>query len=572
MSEMTLGSLFSGAGGFELAASRWGIKPVWASEIVPYAVSVTSARFPEMAHLGDITKMDGHDIPTVDVVTGGSPCFPAGTLVATKEGYKPIEKVTVLDQVLTHTGRYRQVLESGYTGTMELWRVEGMAIDSILTTRSHRFYVRHRSNVWDNSLRRYRRVFGEPEWVETHKLKRGDYIGTPVIQTEENPLALTDEECWLIGRYIADGYTRSSQRPNRPEGSRFCNVVFCVGNGKQDEFTSHIHSFKYGVCALTRNVQKYTFVSKRLTQLCEACGCGAENKVLPGFLLNLPVGLLKLVIDGYMSGDGDYSHARNQASSISKKLMYSLGLAVAKAYHATYSIYMPKIREYMTIEGRTVHCHQSWLIHWKGDVRPQDKAFYEDGMIWSPVNSVERTHKSSAVYDIEVEEDHSFLVNNIAVHNCTNLSTASNREGLQGEQSRLFWEMIRVIREMKEATNGKSPRYVVFENVPGALSCHKGEDFWQILCAFASLCQRSVHVPRSEKWANAGVVVGDGWSLCWRVLSAEYFGVAQHRKRLYLVLDCGSERAHEILFERKSGEGLAGADGTCGQRAAPPHC
>ena len=226
MSEMTLGSLFSGAGGFELAASRWGIQPVWASEIVPYAVSVTSARFPDMAHLGDITKMDGHSIPPVDVVTGGSPC--------------------------------------------------------------------------------------------------------------------------------------------------------------------------------------------------------------------------------------------------------------------------------------------------------------------------------------------------------TNLSTASNREGLQGEQSRLFWEMIRVIREMKEATNGKSPRYVVFENVPGALSCHKGEDFWQILCAFTSLCQRSVHVPRSEKWANAGMVVGDGWSLCWRVLSAEYFGVAQHRKRLYLVLDCGSERAHEILFERKGGEGLAGADGTCGQRAASP--
>lgn len=155
---------------------------------------------------------------------------------------------------------------------------------------------------------------------------------------------------------------------------------------------------------------------------------------------------------------------------------------------------------------------------------------------------------------------------------CQDVSTSSptRSDGIHGKRSGLFWEMIRVIREMKEATNGKSPRYVVFENVPGALSCHKGEDFWQILCAFASLCQRSVHVPRSEKWANAGVVVGDGWSLCWRVLSAEYFGVAQHRKRLYLVLDCGSERAHEILFERKSGEGLAGADGTCGQRAAPP--
>lgn len=219
MSEMTLGSLFSGAGGFELAASRLGIKPVWASEIVPYAVSVTSARFPEMAHLGDITKMDGHDIPPVDIISGGSPC--------------------------------------------------------------------------------------------------------------------------------------------------------------------------------------------------------------------------------------------------------------------------------------------------------QDMS----------------------------------------------LSSPTRDDGVHGKRSGLFWEMIRVIKEMREATNGEYPRYVVFENVPGALSCHKGEDFRQIVEAFASICQRGVYVPRPERWHNAGVVVGNGWSLCWRVLAAEYFHLPQHRKRLYLVLDCRGERAHEILFEREGGEGLAWSDG-----------
>lgn len=155
---------------------------------------------------------------------------------------------------------------------------------------------------------------------------------------------------------------------------------------------------------------------------------------------------------------------------------------------------------------------------------------------------------------------------------CQDMSTSSptRGEGVHGERSGLFWEMIRVIKEMKEATHGKYPRFVVFENVPGALSCHGGEDFAQIVEAFASLCAGGVHVPRPQRWQNAGVVVGDGWSLAWRVMDSQYFGCAQRRKRVYLVLDSGSERAWEVLFEREGRKGLAGADGSLGQSAAPP--
>lgn len=153
---------------------------------------------------------------------------------------------------------------------------------------------------------------------------------------------------------------------------------------------------------------------------------------------------------------------------------------------------------------------------------------------------------------------------------CTQFSLASNREGLGGTESCLFWEMIRVIREMREATNGEYPHYVMFENVPGVLSCHGGEDFRRVVEAFTSLCSGGVHVPRPARWQNAGVVMGDGWSFAWRVLDAQYHGLAQRRKRLYAILDCRGERAHEILFERQGGKGMAQSDGTGGEETSAP--
>lgn len=111
--QLTMGSLFDGAGGFPLAAVRSGIKPLWASEIEPLPIRVTRARFPEMEHLGDISKIHGGAIPPVDVITFGSPCFPAGTLILTERGHVPIEDVTADDRVLTHRGRWRQVTATG---------------------------------------------------------------------------------------------------------------------------------------------------------------------------------------------------------------------------------------------------------------------------------------------------------------------------------------------------------------------------------------------------------------------------------------------------------------------------
>ena len=144
---------------------------------------------------------------------------------------------------------------------------------------------------------------------------------------------------------------------------------------------------------------------------------------------------------------------------------------------------------------------------------------------------------------------------------CQNLSVAGNREGLSGEESQLFHEQIRIIKEMRErdARNGRTdehirPRYMVWENVPGAFSSNKGKDFRTVLEETAKVIDKDAVIPMPEKnkWHTSGCILGDGWSIAWRVFDAQFWGVPQRRRRITLVADFGGESAPEILFIRKS--------------------
>ena len=138
---------------------------------------------------------------------------------------------------------------------------------------------------------------------------------------------------------------------------------------------------------------------------------------------------------------------------------------------------------------------------------------------------------------------------------CQNLSVAGKREGLDGDRSSLFYEAIRIVKEMREATNGKYPRYIVWENVPGAFSSNRGEDFKAVLTEICKVKDEQVSISKPAKWENAGRIMGDGYSVAWRLLDAQYWGVPQRRQRIYLVADFDGGSAGKILFES---EGLSG--------------
>ena len=141
---------------------------------------------------------------------------------------------------------------------------------------------------------------------------------------------------------------------------------------------------------------------------------------------------------------------------------------------------------------------------------------------------------------------------------CQDVSIAGRREGLSGGRSGLFFEAIRIIREMREATNGEYPKWAVWENVPGALSSHNGEDFRQVLESLIRVQEpeADVPLPAGGRWLPGGEIMGDGYALAWRILdAAQGWGVAQRRKRVFVVLDLAGGRAGEVLFES---EGLSG--------------
>lgn len=145
---------------------------------------------------------------------------------------------------------------------------------------------------------------------------------------------------------------------------------------------------------------------------------------------------------------------------------------------------------------------------------------------------------------------------------CQDLSVAGKRAGLGGERSGLFMEQIRVIKEMRENDRNKGrtdelirPRYMVWENVPGALSSNGGEDFRVVLEETARVADENAVIPGLEKgqnWTSSGCILGDGWSIAWRIHDAQFWGVPQRRKRIALIADFGGTTASEILFERKS--------------------
>ena len=139
------------------------------------------------------------------------------------------------------------------------------------------------------------------------------------------------------------------------------------------------------------------------------------------------------------------------------------------------------------------------------------------------------------------------------------LSVAGKRAGLAGERSGLFMEMIRIIKEMRQRdeVDGRAvefirPRWVVFENVPGLLSSNAGEDFRCVIEEFCRVKDETVTIPRPPKgkWPSAGHILGDGWSLAWRIRDAQYWGVPQRRRRIALVVDYSGLDADKVLFEQ----------------------
>lgn len=438
-------SLFNGISGLHLALDKAQIsaEQVYYSEIDKFANKVTEQHYPNDIALGDVTKWKDWDIDwsTVDLVSAGFPCFTGDTLVLTSDGYKEISKINLGDLVLTHTNTWKPVVTL-FEKENYIWEIKAQGLVKTQTTEEHPFLISKMSRVYNSETKRCERNFSTPDWVEVKDIKRGDFVCYPKIQEQENPLGLSEDDCYILGRYIADGHTAKHNRSEvGRENDRVWALILSVGSGKipKVETKCHIHQH-------TRNTHRMVFSNKRLVELAEAyCGIGAKNKEISPTLLKLPHNLLQKVVDGILDGDGSSKDGVYQLTSISLKLVNSLNLAIMKLYGVVGSITFTERPKTTVIEGRTVNQQDTYTIRFSKEHRKQVKFSEIEDYFVAPVSSVVKTDVIKPVYNIEVDGDNSYTVNNCIVHNCQAWSVAGKQLGDKDERGMLFWTTLEII-------------------------------------------------------------------------------------------------------------------------------
>lgn len=508
--------LFAGIGSQAMALRDLGVNFTHhrVVEFDKYPIASYNAVHGTNFNTTDITQVTWADLGIEDtdkyeyIVTYSFPCFTGDTLVLTENGYKEIKDVTDKDRVLTHTNNYRDVQGARKTGTKRIVSVKGMCVDEIRCTDNHMFYARKRvRHCLSKDGKRYRtREFLEPAWVQCKDLVPGEsYIGIPINKNSDQlPKEFTDEILWLAGFYLGDGWLR--------EGG----VVIC-GNDKKIEKVTDVaeklgYTFSVQQCRTTKKVH---IMNMRLREFCKQFGSGAERKRIPGFMFNLHADQLKAFLAGYEESDGCQVGKVHKIATVSRELAYGVSNMIMKVFKQPCKVYKVKTPDTTVIEGRTVNQKDWYQLVWKDEKCKQDKAFYEDGYVWFPVQKVDDTGLEEDVYDLTIDRDHSFTANNVAVHNCQDLSVAGKQAGMKkgsGTRSGLLWEVERILTELA-VMSGQLPQVLLMENVPQVHGKNNLEDF--------------------QNWLS--FLEGLGYRNYWQDLNAKDYGVAQSRNRCFCV-------------------------------------
>lgn len=479
-------SLFDGmsVGRIALREMNVDVETYYASEIDKHAIAQTQLNFPDTIQLGSVTEVDARKLGHIDLLIGGSPCFAAGTKILTSKGYKNIEDVKLGEMVLTHKNRWRKVVDIGckYADTFE---VKAQCALPIVCTADHKFWSRHKSFVWKNEMRTRRLALGEPEWVSAENLKGDYYVCINKHKSFDKGLQITDEEAWVLGRYLADGHTRKDIRyDGGHNGSRSWQLILSIGSKKLNDFKKHVPSLKYSCYPHSPSVYRCTFSSKKLVELAEKhCSCGAFNKFVSMDIFNSSASIKKAFLEGFLSGDGYIRDNKVSITTISFDLALSLSRLILDVEGVHVNVLKVDTPEYRFLDGRMVHQHTNYLLTYTRNLKA-DKVVYDEDKIWFGVKKY--THiGEQPVWNITVEEDHSYTANNVVVKNCQSFSFAGRRNGMSTEtneeiytldrylelknegfkfvgESYLFWEYMRILHEVRET----NPNVLFFlENV-----------------------------------------------------------------------------------------------------------
>lgn len=456
---MRVVSLFAGIGGLDLGlniASGGAWETVAQVEIEPHAQAVLRAHWPHARLFGDIARVSGRDLPSVDLLVGGYPCFPAGTLIDTESGLRPIEEVREGERVLTHARRLRPVVATMQRLDAPLVEVRAMGAAPLRTTAEHPFYARRRRK--NAKVGRNACSWEAPAWVAASDLTCDHVLAQPLDEVSDVPSDPANRAFWyLVGRWLGDGWIADYPRKSRITG-RTHKVIVCCGRHEADVLAKHIaRAGFHGTRTPERTAVRFQITSAPLIEMLRPFGRGAAGKQVPSYVHALPLELQRALWRGWIESDGHvYPSGRTRATTISRRLAYGMARVARTVTGKPATLHRIEVPETAVIEGRVVHQRTQFEVNVAAVNRD---GFFEAGFCWVPVRSVRSLTERAEVYNLEVAEDNSYVAGSFAVHNCTGHSKCGSRTGLAHPESGLWREFARLIEEVR-------PHALIVENVP----------------------------------------------------------------------------------------------------------
>lgn len=435
------------------------------------------------------------------ILTYSFPCITKNTLVLTERGYIPFKDVVIGEKVLTKSNTWQPVVKQFDNGIADVYLLKAFGTAGIECTKEHKFYVREMYRKGHKSIR----CFKEPKMKHAKDLVTSkDYLGIPVIR-EEVPFYTDDVNFWyLIGMYLGDGWLHKISK----------DIRFSFNNVKIEKFSKLGYPYSVydnGVNCKTLRINDkdaYAFIEKYI-------GTGSDRKHIPIEILNLPRKQLQALYDGYLATDGCVIDNKHQFSSINESLSYSLVSIIHKLYNRPAYIYKINPKPKKVIQGREVNQKNWYQVRFKLNNSKQDKAFYENGYIWFPFKSLTYLRKDN-VYNMEIENDHSYIINGVISANCQDLSLAGKGAGMEkgsGTRSGMLWEVERILEEC----GYELPQLLLMENVPQVAGSKNKEHF--------------------DKWIE--FLESKGYTNKWCMLNAKEVGypepIPQNRNRCFMV-------------------------------------
>ena len=429
---------------------------------------------------------------------------------------------------MTHTGQFQQILNlqhKNYNGS--LYKITAKYHPSFKCTDEHPFYIRERTRKWSRKLRKYENLFKNPEWKKAHELDKSHYFGMKINENSIIPdfsfdkvinqhktdivkIKLDNSDMWfMMGYFIGNGWI---EEINKPDGSCMHKIRFAIHTKDEENVLDRINNILQltdKTCPSGNNCNKYGCSNFVWFNIFKKFGKYAHEKLIPEWVHDAPTEYIQEFVNGYRTANGCIT--KNDCYEFTT-VSYNLAFGLQRLYLKLGNLFgiTKHIRPKTTVtEGRTVFHRETY--HIRGYVRENKRkvsSFIENGYVWYAPSKIEKANvENEPVYNFEVKNDNSYIIENIISHNCQPFSIAGNQKGFKDEtRGNLFYKILEIVDK-------KKPTTLMLENVKNLHTIHKGETF---------------KIIKTE-------LENRGYNVSYKVIDSRYYNSPQSRQRIYII-------------------------------------